>query len=523
MNRYTILWADDEIDLLKPYIVFLETKGYDVTPVPSGRDALDLVIENNYDVVFLDEMMSGMTGLETLSQIKQIKPNLPVVMITKSEEEEIMEEAIGSKIADYLIKPINPKQILMSVKKLLDNKRLVSEKTNTNYMQDFRNIAMQYNDDIGFEEWAEIYRKLVYWELELDTSDDKSMEEVLSMQKTEANSNFVRFIEENYVDWINNANVERPVMSHQLMQKKVFPLVDKKDEGPLYFILIDNFRLDQWRVIQKVLSEYFVTVEDNCYYSILPTSTSYSRNAIFSGLTPLEMSKKHPDLWVTDEGDNEDGLNKHEFEFLKRQLKKARKDYKVAYHKILRNNQGRTIVDNFNNYNDHDLVCVVYNFVDMLSHARTDMNMIKELAPDEAAYRSITKSWIEHSAMLDFLKKIAEKKGRVVITTDHGMVRVQNPKRIVGDRNVNTNLRYKQGKNLNLDDKKDHTIEVRHPDDYGLPSPNMSTSYFFTTEDYFFAYPNRYNYFVSHYKDTFQHGGVSLEEIIIPFAYLRGR
>ncbi|SOE19935.1 Response regulator receiver domain-containing protein [Spirosomataceae bacterium TFI 002] len=521
MTRYSILWADDEIDLLKAYIVFLEQKGYDVTPVPSGRDALDLVMERNFDVVFLDEMMAGMTGLETLAEIKQLKPNLPVVMITKSEEEHIMEDAIGSKIADYLIKPINPKQILLSVKKILDNKRLVSEKTNSSYMQDFRNLAMQYNDDVDFNEWSEIYKKLVYWELELDESADKSMEEVLSMQKSEANGKFVRYIEENYEDWMSDPKSDRPVLSHNLMKHNVFPLLEK--DSPLFFIIIDNFRLDQWRVIEKILGDYFTVEKEENYYSILPTSTSYARNAIFSGLNPLEMSKKHPDLWVTDEGDNEDGLNKNEEEFLRRNLKKNNKDIKFSYHKILKNYQGKSLTDNFNNLLNDDLICIVYNFVDMLSHARTDMNMIKELAPDEAAYRSITKSWIEHSSMLELLQKIAHQKGRVIITTDHGMVRVQNAKKIAGDKNVNTNLRYKQGKNLNLVDKPDHVIEVRRPDNYGLPSPNVSTSYFFTTEDYFFAYPNNYNYYVNHYKDTFQHGGVSMEEMIIPFVYLKAK
>jgi CheY-like chemotaxis protein len=521
MQRYSILWADDEIDLLKPYILFLEGKGYDVTPVPSGADALDLVEKQNFDLIFLDEMMAGMTGLDTLAQIKVIKPSIPVVMITKSEEEHIMEDAIGSKIADYLIKPINPKQILLSAKKILDNKRLVSEKTNLNYMQDFRNITMQYNDHINFEEWADIYKKLVYWELELDKSVDNSMDEVFNMQKSEANNKFCRFIEENYASWMSDPNAERPLLSHNLLRKKVFPLLE--DNSPLFFILIDNFRLDQWKLMQELISDLFVIEEDDTYYSILPTATSYARNAIFSGLTPYDMAKQHPDLWVNDEGDNEEGLNKNEDEFLRRQLKKMNKNTKFSYHKILNNNQGKSLVDNFNNLLKDDLIVVVYNFVDMLSHARTDMNMIKELAPDEAAYRSITRSWIEHSPMLDLLKSIASKNGRLVITTDHGMVKVKNPKRIVGDRNVNTNLRYKQGKNLNLDDKNDHVLEVRRPEQFKLPSPNVSTAYFFTTSDYFFAYPNNYNHYVSHYKDTFQHGGISLEEIIVPVAYLKAK
>ncbi len=521
MQRFTILWADDEIELLKPYIVFLENKGYDVTPVPSGADALDLVEKQNFDIIFLDEMMAGMTGLDTLVQIKKIKPNIPVVMITKSEEERIMEEAIGSKIADYLIKPINPNQILLSVKKILENKRLVSEKTNSSYMQDFRQISMEYNDDLDFNEWVEIYKKLVFWELEIDNSADKSMEEVFLMQKSEANARFSNFIEDSYEGWMIDPKVKKPVMSHNLMKTKVFPLID--GTSPLFFVLIDNFRLDQWKIFEEIINDLFSVEQDETYFSILPTSTSYARNAIFSGLTPLEMSKQHPDLWVTDEGDNEEGLNKNEEEFLRRQFKKQNLNHKFSYHKILNNSQAKNIVENFNNLLKDDLVVVVYNFIDMLSHARTDMAVIKELAPDESAYRSITKSWLQHSPLLDFFKLIASKKGRVIVTTDHGMVKVKNPKRIVGDRNVNTNLRYKQGRNLNLDDKRDGVIEVRKPENYKLPSPNMSTSYFFTTSDYFFAYPNNFNHYVGHYKDTFQHGGVSLEEIIIPFAVLKAK
>lgn len=521
MQRSTILWADDEIELLKPYIVFLEAKGYDVTPVPSGSDAIDFVEKQTFDLIFLDEMMAGMTGLDTLTEIKKIKPNIPVVMITKSEEERIMEEAIGSKIADYLIKPINPNQILLSIKRLLDNKRLVAEKTNTGYMQDFRELAMQYNDNLDFNEWVEIYRKLVFWELEIDDSTDKSMEEVFQMQKSEANTRFAEFIEDNYEDWMTSPNVKKPVMSHNLLKSKVFP--DLRTGEPLFFVLLDNFRLDQWKILEEIISDIFVVEEDDIYFSILPTATGYARNAIFSGMTPLDMSKQHRDLWINDEGDNEEGLNKNEEEFLRRQLKKNNISSSYSFHKILNNNQAKSLVDGFNNLLKDDLIVVVFNFIDMLSHARTDMAVIKELAPDEAAYRSITKSWILHSPILDFLKLIASKNGRLVITTDHGMVKVRNPKRIVGDRNVNTNLRYKQGRNLNLDDKADGVVEVRSPENYKLPSPNISTSYFFTTNDYFFAYPNNYNHYVSHYRDTFQHGGISLEEMIIPVVKLKAK
>ncbi len=515
--QYSILWADDEIDLLKPYILFLEAKGYGVTPVNSGTDALEQVENQRFDLVFLDENMPGMTGLEVLPKIKQMRPNLPVIMITKSEEEHIMEEAIGSKIADYLIKPLNPNQILLSVKKILDNKRLVTEKTNLSYQQDFRNIAMQYQDRIDHNEWADIYKKLIFWELELDKTQDKSMGDILAMQKAEANNNFGRFIEENYEDWLNEPKMDKPILSHQLMRKKVFPLI--KENSPIFFILIDNLRYDQWKVIETLLGDYFRVEEESSYYSILPTSTQFARNAIFSGMMPSEMEKQYPKLWVNDTEENEEGLNMHEEEFLQNQITKSRINAKMSYHKILNINQGKSLVDNFNNLLKNELNVIVYNFVDMLSHARTDMNMIKELAPDEAAYRSISSSWVQHSAIMDFIKKIAKHKGRLIITTDHGMIRVTNPVKIIGDKSVNTNLRYKQGKNLNWENGNKLMV-CKSPERLFLPKINVSTTYVFTKEDSFFAYPNNYNHFVNHYKNTFQHGGISLEEMIIPFAYL---
>lgn len=516
MQNYTILWADDEIDLLKPHLLFLKNKGYAVTPVNSGADALEKVEEETFDLVLLDEMMPGMTGLETLAQIKQMRPNLPVVMVTKSEEEHIMEEAIGSKIADYLIKPINPSQLLLSLKKNLDNKRLVTERTNIGYQQDFRNLAMQFNDRMDHDEWADVYKKLIYWELELDSAQDNSMAEVLNMQKSEANANFCKFIMENYEDWLNDPKAEKPLLSKDLMRKKVFPLLSQS-EPPLFFILVDNLRYDQWKVIEPIIADFFTVQEESSYYSILPTTTSFARNSIFSGLMPSEMERQHPDIWVND--DNEEaGLNNHEDEFLKRQLQKARLDVKMSYHKILNINQGKSLVDNVNNLMQNQLNVVVYNFVDMLSHARTDMAMIKELAPDESGYRSLTRSWFLHSPLFELIKKIADKGGRLVVTTDHGMIRVQKPAKIVGYRETNTNLRYKQGKNLGFDEA--HLFVARKPERFFLPKPNVSTAYVFTTEYYFFAYPNNYNYYVNYYRDTFQHGGVSLEEIIIPFAYL---
>lgn len=518
MQHNQILWADDEIDLLKPHILFLKDKGYEVTPVTNGSDAIDACREKTYDIVFLDENMPGLNGLETLSQIKAAMPHMPVVMITKSEEEYIMEDAIGSKIDDYLIKPVNPRQILSSVKKILDNKRLITEKTNMSYQQDFRQLSMSFNDRLTHQEWADTYKKLLYWELEIENTENRSMKEVVEMQKDEANTNFAKFIRDNYASWLNDANSDKPLMSHRMMAKKVFPALKEDKETPLFFILIDNLRYDQWKVIQPLIEDFYTIDEEESAYAILPTTTAYARNAIFSGMMPAEIEKKHPDLWVTDE--DEDGKNNNEETHLQNQLRRNQlSDIRMSYHKIINSNHGRDLLDKLPSLMSNNLNAIVFNFVDMLSHARTDTQVLRELAPDEAAYRSVTHSWFQHSQLFDLLKRISQHKVKVVITTDHGTVCVKKPFKIVGDRHVNTNLRYKQGRNLGFKESDD-VLVCRKPEDYHLPKPNISTAYVFTTKDSFFAYPNNYNHYVKYYRDTFQHGGVSLEEIITPYVTL---
>ncbi|MFM8849622.1 MAG: PglZ domain-containing protein [Cytophagales bacterium] len=517
MQRYTILWADDEIDLLKPHILFLQQRGYDITPVNNGSDAVEMAENRLFDLVFLDEHMPGISGLEALTQIKSHKPNLPIVMITKNEEERIMEDAIGGKIDDYLIKPINPSQILLSIKKILDNKRLVIEKTNSSYQQEFRKISMAFLDDMNHEQWAELYKKLVFWDLQMDEADNRDMAEVLDSQKVEANLNFCRFVKRNYEGWLNNANIEKPLLSHQLLKKKVFNLLAPSTS--VFLILIDNLRYDQWKVIEPMIAEFFTIEKEETYYSILPTTTAYARNAIFSGMLPSEMAKTHPDLWVGE--DEDESKNNFEDEFLARQLKRNNLNVKFSYNKIKKLEEGRDLADSVNNLFGNGLNVIVYNFVDMLSHARTDMAMIRELAPDESAYRSITKSWFNHSPLFDILRKISEKKVKLIITTDHGTIRVKRPFKIIGDKNVNKNFRYKQGKNLNFEGDK--VLETNKPERFFLPKNNVSTAYVFALEDQFFAYPNNYNYYVNFYKDTFQHGGVSLEEMIIPVVSLSSK
>ncbi len=510
MKNIHILWVDDEIDLLKPHILFLEKKDYKVTTCTNGADAIDMVDENNFDIVFLDENMPGISGLEALSEIKQKNPNLPIVMITKSEEEYLMEEAIGSKIADYLIKPVNPNQILLSLKKNLDHSRLVSEKTTSNYQQEFRKISMDLAMVNSYEEWSELYKKLVHWELELEDINDTGMLEILESQKSEANSQFFKFIKKKYQNWLT-CN-DKPTFSHTLFKDYVVPNLSKK-QGVLW-VVIDNLRYDQYRVLEPFINNYYKKEEEFSYYSILPTATQYARNAIFSGLMPSEMEKRFPKDWKNDT--DEGGKNLFEAEFLDDQIKRLGLDIKHEYYKIVSLKSGKDLADNYNGTKQNDLTAVVFNFVDMLSHAKTEMEVIKELAGDDKAYRSLTVSWFKNSPLYDIIQKAQKLGQKLIITTDHGTINCKHPTKVIGDKNISSNLRYKTGRSLSYEDKD--VYAVKNPKDIFLPTVAINSPFIFTKEDLFFAYPNNYNHFVKYYKNTYQHGGISLEEMIIPCA-----
>lgn len=512
MSEIKVLWVDDEIDLLKPHIIFLENKNYRVTTAQSGTEAIEEIKNNNFDIVFLDENMPGLTGLETLAEIKERKASLPVVMITKSEEETIMEEAIGSKIADYLIKPVNPNQILLSLKKNLDHTRLVSEKTTSNYQQEFRKIAMDLSMVNTYEEWAELYQKLVYWELELENIDDKGMFEILESQKNEANTQFCKFIEKNFTKWFEDSD-NAPVMSHTLFKERV---VSHINEQKTLMIVVDNLRYDQWKAFEPFLSNYYKKQNEELYYSILPTATQYARNAIFSGLMPSDMERLHPDLWLNDTDSG--GKNMKEKEFLEAQINRLQLNLNWSYHKISSLKQGKKLSENFRNHKNDDLLVVVYNFVDILSHSKTEMEVIKELASTDKSYRSLTQSWFKNSPLLDIIQKASRLGFKLIITTDHGTINVKNPSKVIGDKNTSLNLRYKTGRSLTYEDKE--VFAIKNPKDIYLPSINMSSSFIFAKEDLFFAYPNNFNHYVSYYRNTYQHGGVSLEEMIIPFVVM---
>ncbi len=538
MNNGLLLWVDDEIELLKAHILFLENKGYKVVMASNGADAIEQCGMQTFDLVLLDEQMPGLSGLETLQRIKEIQPATPIVMVTKSEEEDIMNQAIGAKIADYLIKPVNPNQILLSLKKNIHQKEIVTEVTQSGYQQSYQQIAMEIADCRSFDDWKEVYRKLVHWELEL-SSTDSNMVEMLKMQKEEANNGFAKYISKYYLNWVapqetkmnssfarlagrnkksdtNNETNDKPLLSPEVFKKKVFPLIDKGEK--VFLIVIDNFRLDQWRILSKEIGDMF-EIEEDLYMSILPTATQYARNAIFSGLMPQQIAKMYPELWVDE--DEEEGKNLNEEPLIRTQIERYRRHDRFSYHKINDSMGAEKFMQQYKNLAQNDLNVLVVNFIDMLSHARTEMKMIRELASDESAYRSITLSWFQHSVLADVIKELAQSNYKVIITTDHGSIRTINPVKIIGDRNTNTNLRYKLGKSLNYDAKEVFTI--KNPHQAQLPAPNLSTSYVFATSDSFFAYPNNYNYYVSYYKDTFQHGGISLEEMIIPLVTLTPR
>lgn len=518
MKNGNLLWVDDEVELLRAHILFLQKKGYDVVTVSNGYDAVEMCAERSFDLVLLDEMMPGLSGLETLQRIKEAAPALPVVMVTKSEEEDIMNQAIGAKIADYLIKPVNPSQILLTLKKNIHRKEIVAEVTESGYQQDFQKIAMSIMECRSWGDWTDIYRRLVHWELELSTADSQ-MQEMLAMQKEEADGGFAKYVRNNYMRWMDSLapgvrDVARPLLSPEVFKTTVFPAVDAGEK--VFLIVLDNFRYDQWRMLSAELADAF-DIDEQLYCSILPTATQYARNAIFSGLMPHDIQRMFPDLWVDE--DEDEGKNVNEEPLIRTQIERYRRRDTFSYYKVSDSAAAERYMQRYNELQRNDINIVVFNFIDMLSHARTESKMVRELANTESAYRSITLSWFRHSAISDLFKLLAQSDYRIVVTTDHGSVRSRKPVKIIGDRNTNTNLRYKLGKNLAYDSKD--LFVIKDPRRAHLPSPNVSTSYVFATGDSFFAYPNNYNYYVSYYRDTFQHGGVSLEEMVVPLITLK--
>ncbi len=518
-GKARFLWVDDEMELLKPYVLFLEEKGYITECAGNGHDALEMCRSRVYDIVFLDEQMPGLSGLDTLARLHRLAPHLPVVMVTKSEDEGIMNQAIGKKIADYLIKPVNPHQVLSTIKKLLDKKELVAENAAARYLESRVRLDEAIQSCRKTSDWETVYRELVYWELELEPTNHPARE-MVTAQKAEANLLFGRFVRKHYEPWIlqrkQHEGSDSPLLSPDLMERAIFPLIDVGEK--LFLILIDNFRYDQWAAVRDVISEWF-SCEERLYFSILPTATQYARNSLFSGLMPAEIAKYHPGLWVDESA--AEGKNEQEKQLVRELLRRTGREYSFSYHKVNSHQEGEQLLSRFPALRSNDLNIIVFNFIDALSHARADSKMIRELVRDEADYRALTRSWFLGSPLEGILREIANQGYKAIITTDHGTVRVKNGVTVVGDRETSTNLRYKRGKSLSYDPKRVYPCTL--PENIGLPSPHISTRYIFAMNYDLLIYPNRWSHYASLYENTFQHGGISLEEMIVPLVTLTAK
>jgi len=512
-SKDRILWVDDEIDLLKSHVLFLKSKGFDVETATNGKDAIKKVQEENFDLFLVDEIMPGLSGLETLEEVKDQEPGLPVVMITKNEEESLMEEAIGKKISDYLTKPVNPSQILMVCKKILEKEKISSEKISQDYIKEFREISNRLYANLDYEDWIEIYEKLAEYEVEFDDHPDLGMKDMFQEQLTNCNIEFGKFIEKNYQDWLEEDIHFRPDLSPDIMKKYVFSKLE--DDQKVLFIVVDCMRLDQWLTFSSLLYDYF-DIKTNYYYSILPTATPFSRNSIFSGKHPAGFYDDYPDIFEN----SDTTMNLHEDEMLDDFLKREglKSDISHKYVKVVDSEKGWQTEKTIKSHLDNNLISLVINFVDILAHRRSDSDFLKEIVPDEASYRSVVRTWFKRSWIFSLLKKISNYDFKIVLTTDHGSIRVKNDVKVKGDRYTSPSVRFKYGTNLDVSPK--HGLEVKEPEKYKLPRFGVNTNYIFSKEDFYFIYPTNYNKYKKEYNNTFQHGGISMQELILPILEL---
>ena len=513
MNNNKILWVDDEIDLLKSHILFLESKGYNIIPANSGEDAIEICDNESVDLILLDEMMTGMDGIETLKIIKEKHPHLPVIMVTKNEEEWLMEEAISEKISNYLIKPVNPNQILIACKNILDNQKISEEKDIKDFLSYYNVLSNLDFLNLSYNEWLDIYDKLCLWIIKLESFDSNNFSDMLYEQKNILNKQFITFIRNNYLDWLKNKD-ERPIMSPDIFEKSIAPLLsnDKK----VVFIIIDCLRTDQWKAISPFFEKNF-KINANYHLSILPTATPYARNSIFSGLFPLDIKQKYPELWKKMFLDKK--FNKYEDELFQLLLnRQGFSNKKQSYVKISDFNAGKKFFNKINDFKNSDILNIVVNFVDILGHTRSESEILKELIPNESAYRQSIYNWFQNSWLRNCINVFSDWGVEVVITSDHGNTIVNRPCVVKADQTASTGVRYKYGRNLNVKDK--NVLKINNPEKFKLPMFDVNTQYLISTDNSFFVYSNEYHKYINMYKGTFQHGGISMDEMLVPLINL---
>lgn len=510
----TILWVDDEIDLLSAHIIYLRERGYNVQEAANGDDAIQLVGKGGIDLVLLDEMMPGRDGLSTLEGIKDLNPNLPVIMVTKSEEEHLMDEAIGKKIDDYLTKPVNLSQTLSAVKRILERQKLTEDSLTREFVSEFSRINMLLTGPMDWRDWLQVHIKLSEIDLEMERLRDVGLRQSFRDLKKQSSAEFGRFVINSYGKWVDPGG--GPRLSVNVVEDYVVPLL--KEGIQTFFIVIDCMRLDQWLMIEPVLADYF-DIKRDYYYSILPTATPFSRNAIFAGEYPDKVAELTPDLWSNPS--SETSRNRNERQLLDRNLAKHGLKFSAEpkYVKVLDYAEGQNLAKKIKTYSSVPLLSIVYNFVDIMIHGRSESDILQEIAPNEAAFRSLVKSWFEYSHLFEMLKKLSSMDCAIVITTDHGSVIGTRGALAHGKKDTSTNLRYKFGDNLNCDAKQAWLI--KNPRTLRLPVWGLATTYIIALEDYYFVYPTNYSEYKRHYRDSFQHGGISPDEMILPVSTLR--
>ncbi len=513
--RQKILWADDQIDLLKPHMLFLEEKGYSLRGVANGDDAVALLEQEDFDLLLLDEQMPGRSGLETLEEVRRSQPGLPVIMITKSGEEGLMNEAFGGEVQDFLVKPVNPAQIFSAIKRIFEGRKIQESQLSRDYIQEYSQISTENMEGAEPERWLEVNRFLTDWDLKLDNFEGTGLEQTHQDLRRDLNLAFCRFVEDRYQGWAQADPRDRPLMSPDIFSTFVQPFVESGRQ--VYFIVIDCMRLDQWHVIEEMLSPFFTTTLEH-YFAILPTATPYARNSLFSGLWPSEIAEKLPQFWVEDPKE-ELSLNRFERELLGAQLvAKGLRDRNYKYVKVSNISQANELYRQIGGFADIPLVALVFNFLDILAHGRSQSEILQEIAPDESAFRSLMASWFRHSALYDILKSLAKAGAMVVVTSDHGSVLCRRSALVQGNRSTSTGIRYKYGDNLGCDTKQ--TLRIKDPLAWRLPSERATKDYVIAKENHFFVYPTNYHEFEQRYNGSFQHGGISLEEMIVPCAVL---